>query len=290
MKVLIIGASGLIGSNIFNQLSKIQNWLVVGTYNTFKLDQFIYFNASDISTWSTEIAKTNWDVIIHTGALTNVDECERNPELSEYLTIQSAINLSDFASMQGAQLVYISTDYVFDGENGPYNENDFPNPLNVYGKHKLIAESQIIGSIKRHLIIRVTNVYGNEFQNKNFVSRMIIKAKKNDFSEISVPYDQFATPINANDIARAIYLLLKDNKVGLYHLSSTDYMSRYNLLYKINSYYGNRLKIKPVNTKIINQHAQRPLVGGLINVKFLSEYPDFIFSNIDEYLNQMLST
>lgn len=284
MNVLIIGASGLIGGNIYDFLIRNTNWNILGTYNSYSNNAFIQFNASDINTWPSIIKDTKWNVIIHTGALTNVDECELNPELSEYQTVKSVFNLTDFVNQNGGKLIYLSTDYIFDGKSGPYVENDTTNPLNFYGMHKLKAEKVIIDKEIDYLILRVTNVYGNEIRNKNFVSRIISKIFARENIEIVVPYDQFATRINAKDIARASLKLICDNKNGVYHLASTDFMSRSQLLYKINDYFGCNIRIINVNTKEMQQKALRPLLGGLISARYLAEYPDFRFTSIDDFL------
>jgi dTDP-4-dehydrorhamnose reductase len=288
MKILIVGASGLVGGNIFNYLSSKTNWDLVGTYNNYKVDSFIFFDASEISGWSDEVVNTNWDVIVHTGALTHVDGCEENPELSYHLTVKSAENMCSFAKKIGALLVYISTDYIFDGESGPYSENEIPNPINIYGQHKLEAEKLIIAMLSNHLILRITNVYGNELRNKNFIARTITQIRSNIELSITAPYDQYATPINALDVAKAILLLISDRKTGVYHLASSDFFNRVQLLQRINLHYNNILQINPISTSELKQPAKRPLIGGLVSKKFLDEYPNFNFCNVDDYLKSLI--
>jgi dTDP-4-dehydrorhamnose reductase len=228
--------------------------------------------------------QTSWDIIIHTGALTHVDRCEQEPELSKYLTVNSAINLINFSAKIGAKFVYISTDYVFDGTSGPYSENSQTNPLSIYGQHKLEVEKIIASTLTNYLILRITNVYGSELRNKNLLSRTIQDFKNKNQISIKAPYDQYSTPINAFDIARSLMLLLNDKKNGIYHLSSTDFLSRVQFMQKINSYLNNRLTVIPVDTNSLNQIAKRPLLGGLLAEKFLSEYPGFEFTSLDSYL------
>jgi dTDP-4-dehydrorhamnose reductase len=288
MKILIVGASGLVGGNIFNYLSSQTNWEVIGTYNNFKVDPFIFFDASESSSWSDKVLNTNWDVIVHTGALTHVDKCEENPELSYLLTVKSAENMSSFAEKIGAILIYISTDYIFDGECGPYIENEIPNPINIYGQHKLEAEKLITALLSNYLILRITNVYGNELRNKNFIARTVAQIKSNKELSITAPNDQYATPINAMDIAKAIFLLICDRKTGIYHLASTDFFNRVQLLQRINLHHNNILQIIPISTSQLKQVAKRPLIGGLIAKKFLDEYPDFHFSSVDDYLKSLM--
>lgn len=284
MQILIIGASGLVGGCTYNYFEKQTEWKLTGTYNQFQVEPHIFFNASAPETWPDFILNTKWDIIIHTGALTNVDKCEENPELSNYLTVASVFHLTNFSARIGAKLVYISTDYVFDGKKGPYIESDKPNPINIYGQHKLAAENIIQSTLSNYLILRVTNVYGTEFRNKNFVSKVISQIQNCDGITIQAAYDQFATPVSSFDIAKSMLLLLRDCRKGIYHIASTDYMSRVQLLQKINYYFGNKISIEPLSTKNLQQTANRPLNAGLKSYRFLLEYPHFNFSNIDNYL------
>lgn len=289
MNILVVGASGLVGGNIFNYLKTLDKFNVIGTYNFYKVDNLINFNASiNFNEYPKDILEINWDIIVHTGALTNVDHCEENPEESNYLTIQSTKNLIELSKVSNAKFIYISTDYVFDGENGPYREDAEVNPLCIYGKHKLLAEN-LVKELGDYLIIRITNVYGDELRNKNFLARIIHELLLGNAKLVAGPLDQFASPINALDIARAVFKLIEDNKNGIYHLSSTDYLSRVQFLHIIKKYF-NLLKIEPYTSIELKQKAIRPLRGGLNSEKFLSEYPDFHFSNIDDYIIKFLKT
>jgi dTDP-4-dehydrorhamnose reductase len=290
MKVLIIGASGLVGGNIYEFFSEVTNWELTGTYNSFPSDRLVYFDASNSSNWSEIITDTPWDIIIHTGALTHVDQCEADPLRSEILTVDSTNNLVNFASKIGSKFIYISTDYVFDGTAGPYSESDNTNPLSVYGKHKLQSENIITGNLTNYLIIRITNVYGKEVRNKNLLARIIQEIINKNELVYQMPFDQFSTPINAIDVARALLYLIKDDKKGLYHLASTDLVNRVQFLQKLNFYLGQRFTVVPVATAKLNQTAKRPLLGGLLAKKFLSQYPNFEFSNLDSYLKSLVQS
>lgn len=285
-KILLVGGSGLVGSNCHVYFKHFTNYAVTATHYSYPTNSTVHFDPL-IQSQIEKYSLTNWDCIIHTGALTHVDRCESNSDLSFALTVESTKKLVELAKMNNSFFVYISTDYVFDGKNGPYTENDPVNPLSVYGKHKLEAENIVRDEIQNSLILRITNVYGSEDRNKNFVARVIGTLNTNGGIDISVPRDQFATPINAFDIAKCIYELLANNKTGIYHLASTDYMSRAQLINRIKDYFpGYRFNINYVSTKELNQIASRPLYGGLIAAKFLNEFPAFQFSNLDDYLRK----
>ncbi len=287
MKVFISGASGLVGGNCFRHFKSL-GWDVVGSHFSFETDYTVPFDTLNPDTEGNFDLRTfNPDYILHCGALTWVDYCEEHPEESYLKTVTSTKNLVDIAQKSKSKLVYISTDYVFDGNNGPYDEQAEVNPISIYGKHKLEAEQYVLDHVEDSLVLRITNVYGDELRNKNFVSRLIEQSRSGEKVALTLPIDQYATPINAMDIARALENLMTDGKVGIYHLSSSDYVNRVELAMTVLSYFpGVNYDINPVTTKDLNPPAPRPLKGGLINKKYLGEYPDFGFSTVEEYLNR----
>jgi dTDP-4-dehydrorhamnose reductase len=286
MKILVIGASGLVGSNFVQVLRKESDYEVAGTWFSYQVPDYFYYNTLDLENdRNFDITAYRPDIIIHTGALTHVDYCENHIEESYRNIVLSTKNIVEIASRLGSKVIYISTDYVFDGQNGPYTEESKVNPINVYGQHKLEAEEIIRAQMPDHLILRVTNVYGHEIRRKNFVARVIDLCKKNEIMELKLPIDQFATPINASDIAKAGELLIQNRKNGTYHLAGTDYLSRVQLALKIKTYFNPvQIIIKPLFTSSMLQDANRPLFGGLKSAKFLSEFPLFQFGSIDQYL------
>ena len=290
MKVLILGASGLIGGNSARHLTNNLHWEVLGTYFSYAAKNCFYYNTLDLNDVNNhDIDSFHPEVIIHCGALTWVDYCETHEEESHDKTVKSTINAIALAQKFKAKFVYLSTDYVFDGKNGPDDELSDVNPISVYGKHKLEAEAFVINSGLEYLICRVTNVYGDEERGKNFIARLIQQAISGEKKSFDFPVDQFATPANALDVAKAIASLLSDGKVGIYNLSSTDYLNRYQLAQRVLKYFpDNQIEINPILTEKLKQDADRPLYGGLIPAKFLNEYPTFEFSNVDDYIQDFL--
>lgn len=289
MKVFIAGASGLLGSNCQKHFTE-QGWDVVGSYFSYEVPNTVFYNTLDLEHKDNfDIEQYNPDVIVHCGALTHVDYCETNIEESYQKTVQSTINLASIAKKCNARFVYISTDYVFDGKEGPYTEDQTTNPVSIYGKHKLEAEQVALNTIPDTLILRITNVYGNEARGKNFVARIAEQCINNKKLTLKLPYDQYACPTNAWDIARAMFVLLRDNKSGIYHIGGTDYMNRIELALRVIQYFPNtEYELIPMNTEELNQPANRPLKGGFITMKFNKEYPDMLFGNIDSYMKELL--
>ena len=287
MKVFIVGASGLVGSNCMKHFTEM-GWDVKGSYFSYATDDTVFYNTlepGDANNY--DITAYGPDVIVHCGALTHVDHCETHEEESYTKTVQSTKNLIALAKECNAKFVYISTDYVFDGKSGPYTEDAPVDAISVYGRHKLEAEQLSLSELHNTLVLRVTNVYGDEARGKNFVARIVEQCRNGQKLTLKLPYDQFASPTNAWDIARAMFVLLRDNKNGIYHIGSSDYMNRVELALRVLHYFPSaEYELIPVSTEELKQPAARPLRGGFVRMKFSSEYPDFLFSNVDDYLKR----
>ncbi len=289
MKVFISGASGLVGSNCLKHFTE-QGWEAVGSYYSYKTDDTVFYDTLNPEHADNfDVVQFAPDAIVHCGALTHVDYCETHVEESYEKTVQSTINLIQLAKQCNARLVYISTDYVFDGKDGPYKEDAPFNPLSVYARHKLEAEQLAVKELPDTLVLRVTNVYGNEARGKNFVARIVDQCRNNQKLTLKLPYDQYASPANAWDIARAMFVLLRDNKQGVYNIGGTDYVNRVELALRVLSYFPKaEYELIPISTEDMKQPAARPLLGGFVKAKFSSEYPEFLFGNVDSYMREQM--
>jgi len=265
---------------------KEMGWETVGSYFSFETDDTVFYDTLNADhPFNFNVEEFAPDVIVHCGALTHVDYCETHEEESYEKTVQSTINLIQTAKQCNARMVYISTDYVYDGKEGPYREDDAVNPISVYARHKLEAEQLVLKEIPTALVLRVTNVYGDELRGKNFVARIIDQCRNNQKLTLKLPYDQYASPANAWDIARAMYVLLRDGKTGVYNIGGTDYLNRVELALRVLSYFPDaEYDLIPISTEEMQQPAARPLLGGFVKMKFSNEYPDFLFGNVDSYL------
>ncbi len=282
-RVVVIGASGLVGNNVLKYL-KARGIETIGTYFSYQAEDTVFFNTLDPASENNfSITGFSPDVIVHCGALTHVDYCETHEKESYEKTVISTQNVRTICEEIGAKMVYISTDYVFNGQDGPYSEDAEVDPLSVYGRHKLQAETEV-KQVDDWLILRCAKIFGDEERGKNFVARMVEsliggELKWNAFT------DQYTTAINAHDIARAMYHLLKDEKTGIYHMSYGEYFNAFEMVNKIASHFPKaKADIKPITKDDFRQDAMRPVYGGLKNDKFLSEYPEFKFTTLDDYL------
>jgi dTDP-4-dehydrorhamnose reductase len=290
MKVFIVGASGLVGGNCMKHFQE-QGWEVKGSYFSFATKGTVFYNTLEPShPENFDIKSFAPDVIVHCGAMTHVDYCETHEEESYQQTVQSTTNLLKVAEASKARFVYLSTDYVFDGKEGPYTEDAPVNPLSVYARHKLQAEQLSLSSLPDSLVLRVTNIYGDEARGKNFVARIVDQCRQGQKLTLKLPYDQYATPTNAWDIARAMFVLLRDGKQGVYHICSTDFMNRVELALRVLKYFPDAsYDLIPMSTAELDQPAKRPLIGGFVKMKFSNEYPEFLFGNLDDYLRTTLN-
>lgn len=268
-------------------------WQVVATHCSLPTPTTVKYDCTKPESLNNfDVESFNPQLIIHCAADVNAERCERNPEKSHLINVQAVKHIAVLAKKLSAGLVYVSSDYVFDGSSGPYCEDDTPCPINVYGKHKLEAENYLLGtnlaSTLKVLVLRVTNVYGEDAgRNINFVSRITSVAKNTigctttDPTMLRLPADQYATPIDAADIATITEMLVLDGKSGLYHLASPEYLSRVQLARKVlHQAVGNNVEILPMKTTEMGQAAPRPLKGGLLTSRFQNEYPGFVFRQL----------
>lgn len=285
MKAFIVGGSGLVGSNYMTYFSS-QGIQCVGTHRYNETGNTVYFDALDLDNpMNFDIRAYRPDVIIHTAAQPNVELCETNEADSYELNVVTARNMALLSRDIGAKLLFTSTDYVFDGEHGPYRETDTVRPLSVYARHKVECEQVIQTLYDNVLILRIGSVYGDEERGKNFIIRIINDVESGREWTMRLPIDQYSTPVNAYDVARCSLLLINDDKRGIYHLGSTDYLNRVQLAHRVLAYLSDhKCSIIAQNTSDLSQKAGRPLRGGLSAHKFLSEYPSFQFTNVDDYM------
>jgi dTDP-4-dehydrorhamnose reductase len=221
-KVLVTGATGFIGKNIVKNFST--EFETIGTFYSKKKKNHIFLDITDPEGVSMVFGEVKPEVVIHSAALPNVNYCETNKLLAKKINFTGSKNILNSCKSHGAKLIFISTDYIFDGEEGPYTEEAETNPLNYYGKLKLETELEIRGILKDYLIIRTTNVYGYDPESKNFVMFVIENLKEG--KNVIVPNDQFGNPTYVEDLSKAILELVLKGKVGVYNVAGPDNINR----------------------------------------------------------------
>lgn len=204
--------------------------------------------------------------IINLAAYTDVDGCEINKTLAWKVNTTLAENLVRVARVADAHLVQLSTDYVFDGERGPYTENDVPQPINYYGKTKLAAENVVSSSGIDATILRTNVLYGPRPNRPDFVLRILQNFEKG--LPTRAANNLFSNPTYIDDLAEAILHIIQNRKTGLYHVSGADYVSRYDFACAIaETFKLDVAQIESVDAGELQFAAKRPQHAGLVSLK-----------------------
>jgi dTDP-4-dehydrorhamnose reductase len=271
MKILITGANGLLGQKIVNQLIKNKvDFLAtsLGENRNSKCPNNKYQTFDITNASETEKIVSNYQPthIINTAAITNVDFCEDHQELCQKVNIDAVNNLFQICKQFNIHLTHLSTDFVFDGENGPYKETDQPNPLSIYAKSKYKSEQILLNdAYKNWAIVRTIIVYG---QGENLSRSNIVLWAKSALAEgtpLTIVDDQYRAPTWADDLAWACIQIAKKNAKGIYHVSGPKTMSIYNMVLIIAETYGfDKSLITPIKSSTLNQKAPRPPKTGFI--------------------------
>jgi len=268
MKILIIGADGQIGSSLLRSCSSFNELRVAGTSinrteNTYFLDITRETNVHEV------FSQFKPDAAILCSALTNVDECEKNKDLAHAINIGGTESTAAACRKTGTKLVFLSTDYVFDGKAGPYSETDAPNPLNFYGHTKLAGE-KIAGNIENSLIIRSCMVYSYAPSSLNYAMQVLTRLRNN--TPVTAYNDQFENPTYAPELSDTIIKMILGQKRGIYHVAGSDWTTRHEFARQVAVVFGfHNPDIRPVSTAADTNKASRPLKAGLKNSKLFSE-------------------
>jgi dTDP-4-dehydrorhamnose reductase len=259
--ILVTGASGQLGNSVLKQLFGKYELLAtdINNINTLNIPHAV-LDITDLEQIKSTLSNFSPDVIINLAAFTDVDGCELNPDKAYLLNTKSVELLSD--NFDG-QFIQISTDYVFDGHNGPYSEDDNTNPLSIYGKTKLEAENLLLESGINWCILR-SNVLFDYFRETeaSFIKWVIDSLKSN--KSINVVDDQWNNPTWTQNLAEIIELVINKNVTGLYNYGGVDYLNRFEFAQVITDIFNlDKTLISPISTISLNQAAPRPLKGGL---------------------------
>lgn len=209
------------------------------------------------------------DLVIHAASLTDVDYCELHQGEAHQVNVEGTRNIIEACKKANVKLVYISTDFIFDGQKGNYGEDDITRPINYYGKTKFMAEVLVKNSGLPHLIARVSILYGR-YPNKKFVHFVIDKLKKGE--EVHVAKDHYGSPTLVDDIASALHHLCLKEKTGVYHVAGSERLSRYEMALKIaDAFTFDKNLIKPIAAATLKQPAKRPMDSSLCIDKLKKE-------------------
>jgi dTDP-4-dehydrorhamnose reductase len=264
MKILYTGANGLLGQKISAATPQYSNHAFLATARgknrTKNLGTASYasMDITDRQGIENVLSEFRPDVIIHGAAMTHVDECEQHKELAYNLNVVGTQNIVDAAKELGAHVVHISTDFIFDGQDGPYNEEGIPNPVSYYGETKLQAE-HIVQTVDSWSILRTVLVIGiaEDLSRSNIV--LWAKGALEKAQPIRVVDDQFRTPTLAEDLAQGALLAATQRAQGIFNISGPDFMSIYELVESVAEHFGlSMATVTRVDSSTLNQPAVRP--------------------------------
>ena len=230
MKILIVGATGLLGSNLYAELSK--KFFVIGTYFSKKVERLLYCD-TDIETLNDICIKYEIDTIINCAGLANVEECEKFPERAWQLNAKWVNDLALFAHVNGIKLVHISTDHFQSNEGEKRNESCVFFPVNQYGYSKYAGEKFCILQAPNSLILRINFIGLNRFgfEDKSLLSFFVSKLKSRE--EIHGFTDVYFNPVSAIYIARAVEELLISRQMGFHHVGASECVSKFDFGLKL---------------------------------------------------------
>ena len=270
-RILITGSNGLLGQKLVDLLRKQASVDLIATargnnrlpvtegYTYASLDITVQEEVSDI------FDQFKPDVVIHTAAMTNVDTCETDRDGCDVLNVNSVAYLIEACEKNGTYLCHLSTDFIFDGADGPYTEEGIANPISYYGESKLKAEQLLFASKIRWSIARTVLVYGivPDMSRSNIV--LWVKKSLEDGKTIQVVMDQFRTPTLAEDLAMGCWLLAKDEVEGIFNISGSDFLTPYEMAVMTADYYGlDKSPLQKADSSTFTQTAKRPAKTGFI--------------------------
>ena len=278
MKILITGSNGLLGQKLLHKLRKDYFVELIATskgYNRVsERSNYTYFDL-DITN-NDAVAKLieseKPQVVINSAAMTNVDLCEYEKKNCDSLNVDAVRYLADACAKIDAHLIQISTDFIFDGENGPYKEEDKPNPLSYYGLSKLKSEKLLQAHSVKWTVLRTIIVFGvgENLSKGNIVLWAKGALEKGD--TLNIIDDQFRAPTLAEDLADICILAAKKKAFGIFNASGKDIMSIYEIVVRIAKHYGYSTEnLNKISTATLKQKAGRPPKTGFILDKSINE-------------------
>ena len=266
MKILITGANGLLGQKLVRKLAENESVKTIATgrgkVRITKIPTNATYVQCDISK-PEEVAAVftfhNPDVVIHAAAMTNVDECELNPSACRIQNVDATANVVKACEQINAHLIHLSTDFIFDGKDGPYSENGVPNPISIYGQSKLDAEYIVQKATCSWAIARTVLVYGISpgLSRTNII--LWVKSSLEQGKQIQVVDDQFRTPTLAEDLAKGCILIAEKKATGIFNISGKELLTPYQMALKTAAYFKlDENLIVRASATTFTQPAKRP--------------------------------
>jgi len=266
MRIVVTGGSGMLGHNLMRWAHR--SYEVWGSYHTHRVDipgcSMFTMDLSNEKESKNKIKSVKPEVVIHTAALTDVDECNRQPAWAGRINAEGTKILAEVSEEINARFVYISTDYVFDGEKGDYREQDEPSPVNRYGETKLLGEESVRRFCSRALILRTT-MFGLKIPPTRGLMETLVGALRSG-QPLSRFTDQYFTPVYTGQFSEIILRLVSLGAEGLFHIGPKTKVSRYEFALRVAELFKlSGAEIRPVPFQQIQGLARRPRNTSLVS-------------------------
>ena len=274
-RIIVTGSNGMLGQRTVEYYSSKENIELLATSVEDKsVISSVDFISCDIKSRE-NIKKVIYDYcpdfIIHTAAFTNVDLSEKMREDAWKINVKGVEYIAEAARAIDAMIIHISTDYIFDGKNGPYDENALPNPIGYYGRTKLASENALKISGTLFTILRTNVLYGIVLNSRPDFVRWVINSLRNN-EKIRIVKDQINNPTFIDDLVQAISKIIEFRKTGIYNIGGKEFLSRFEFTNRIAEFFKlDKNLITPIITEELNQPARRPLKSGLWILKAETE-------------------
>lgn len=292
-RVLVTGGNGLLGTKTLRLLlaqgrQPVSASLEPGCLNRF-LGDFPYFqlDITDAHAVSNLVADIRPEAVIHTAAFTAVDACETQRELSWRVNVDGTANVAAACREASVRLAHVSTEYVFDGESGPYTEEDIPHPISYYGLSKLESEKAVRERCSDWAIARTTVLFGEAPNVRpSFVAWLVDKLGKGE--TVRVVDDQIGSPTLADNLAEMLLAVLDSDRQGIYNTVGDSIIDRHSFAVIAAERFGlDPNLIQRIKTSELNQPAARPLKAGLIMEKFKKDFPAVAVLTAEQALTRL---
>ncbi len=293
-RIMIIGSNGLLGQKVAELCIRGSNYQLmlcsVEPTSLITLPDVPYTMLDMTVKKEVKDAVTSFepDVILNCAAMTNVDACERERELAWKVNVTGLENIIEAAKRKKSLIVHISSDYIFDGKHGPYDENARPEPISYYGKTKLAGENALRTSGLDYFIARTMVLYGYSPGVKlNFALWLVQSLDAG--TRVRVVDDQYGNPTLVDDLAYGLLRAVELGKTGIYNIAGREIVTRFTFAVRLAEKFGlDPGLVTPVKTAELNQPAPRPLQSGLITLKAETDL-GIIASNVEEGLTVLKS-
>jgi len=278
MKVLITGSNGLLGQKLVQLILDKGDELIATARGENRLplpeDDYTYrqLDITNREEVISVIGEVKPDVVIHTAAMTNVDQCETEKEACWKLNVDAVEYIIEACEQTDCYLVHLSTDFIFDGEDGPYDEAGIPNPVSYYGDSKLAAEKLLFNSKIKYGIARTVLVYGiaHDMSRSNII--LWVRGSLESAKEIKVVDDQLRSPTLAEDLAMGCYLMAQKRAEGVFNISGKDLLTPYDMAIKTADFFNlDTASMTRADASSFTQTAKRPPKTGFIIDKAKTE-------------------